>query len=260
MTQIITVSRPAPGIGVITINRPEKRNALNEAAWDALARGLGELGDDREVRTIVLTGVPGAFCAGDDIGAFAEASKDPVTRDRYWNTIMRCYATLSDVPVPIIAAIDGPCVGGGMTLALRADFRLVGRRAVFSVPPARLGLVYPADSTARLAALVGPQAARYMIYTAVSLDAAEAVATGLAWGDVADDPLAAALSLAARIADKSPLTVAAARTVFNRLATQLPEGLADEIAALTREAEASDDYIEGVAAFAAKRAPVFKGR
>ena len=64
MTQIITVSRPAPGIGVITINRPEKRNALNEAAWDALARGLGELGDDREVRTIVLTGVPGAFCAG----------------------------------------------------------------------------------------------------------------------------------------------------------------------------------------------------
>ena len=76
----------------------------------------------------MLTGVPGAFCAGDDIGAFAEASKDPVKRDRYWNTIMRCYATLSDVPLPIITAIDGPCVGGGMTLALRADFRLVGPR------------------------------------------------------------------------------------------------------------------------------------
>ncbi|NIY96158.1 enoyl-CoA hydratase/isomerase family protein [Salipiger sp. HF18] len=260
MSQIITVSRPAPGIGVISINRPEKRNALNESAWDALARGFSELTDDREVRVIVLTGVPGAFCAGDDIGAFAEASKDPVTRERYWNTITRCYAALSDASVPVIAAIDGPCVGGGMTLALRADFRLVGPRALFSVPPAKLGLVYPADSTARLAALVGAQAARYMIYTAASLDAAEAVATGLAWADTAEDPLAEALSLAAKIADKAPLTVTAARTVLNRLATQLPEGLADEIAALTRKAEDSDDYVEGVSAFKAKRAPVFTGR
>ncbi|MFN3207577.1 MAG: enoyl-CoA hydratase/isomerase family protein [Roseovarius sp.] len=260
MSPVIQITHPSPAVGVITINRPEKRNALDEAAWAALAQGLETLGEAPDVRVIVLTGVPGAFCAGDDIHAFSCVKDDPAARDRYWNTIMRSYAALSRLPVPIIAAIDGPCVGGGMTLALRADFRVIGQRAVFSVPPAKLGLVYPADSTARLASAIGTQAARYMIYTAEPVDAAQAAAFGLGIGGVAEDPLEAALTLAAKIAGKAPLTISAAKRVFDGLDGQIPEGLGEEIEARTRAAEASADYTEGVAAFAEKRAPKFTGR
>lgn len=260
MSELIKVSRGEGSCAVVTIDRPEKRNALNEAAWRGLGDAFETLAADGSVRSIVLTGVPGAFCAGDDIQAFAAVRDDPAARQRYWDTIMRAYAAVSAAPMPVIAAINGPCIGGGCTLALRADFRIAGPRAVFAVPPARLGLVYPAESSALLADAVGTAMAKYMLYTGRSIGAQRAVEAGLAWAATGGDASSSALALALEMAASAPLSVKAAKLACDAAAAgRLDEAVA-EVQRLSEQANHSEDYREGVAAFAEKRRPVFTGR
>lgn len=260
MSAFIRVSREEGACAVVTIDRPEKRNALNEAAWRALGDVFEALGAEASLRSIVLTGVPGSFCAGDDIPAFAAVRDDPAARQRYWDTIMRAYAAVSAAPVPVIAAIDGPCMGGGCTLALRTDFRIAGPQAVFAVPPARLGLVYPAESSALLADAVGTAMAKYMLYSGQKIGAERAVEAGLAWAAPGGDALSAARVLAQEMADSAPLSVKAAKLACDAAAAGRLDQAVAEVQRLSDQADRSEDYREGAAAFAQKRRPVFTGR
>ena len=162
----IRLDRPAARLAIVTIDRPAKRNALDQAAWRDLGAAFAALRGDAALRAIILTGAGGAFCAGDDIGAFAAVRDDPAARAAYWDAIMGCYAAVSASRVPVVAAISGACVGGGCTLALRCDFRLADSTARFGVPPARLGLVYPPESTQLLVAVAGQSMARRMLFLA----------------------------------------------------------------------------------------------
>ncbi len=174
----IELERRGP-VAIVAINRPAKRNALDGRAWRQLGAIFEAFGSDPDLRAVVLTGRGGAFCAGDEIGAFAAVRDDPAARREYWDGIMACYAAVSAVPVPVVAAVSGPCVGGGCTLALRADFRIADGTARFGVPPAKLGLVYPADSTQLLAATAGIAMARHMPYTGQLIDSQAALDCGL---------------------------------------------------------------------------------
>jgi enoyl-CoA hydratase len=247
-------------VAIVAINRPAKRNALNGAAWCELGNIFRTLRSDREIRAVILAGRGGAFCAGDEIGAFAAVRDDPPARQAYWDGIMACYAAISSLQVPVIAAVSGPCVGGGCTLALRADFRVADATACFGVPPAKLGLVYPAESTQLLAATAGVTMARHMLYTGELIDAQAARSCGLVSDVVEGDVVEAALRLAEPIIANAPLSIRAAKLACDAFLHGRLAAVAAEVAALSDTADRSEDYREGARAFAEKRKPVFTGR
>jgi enoyl-CoA hydratase/carnithine racemase len=255
----IRLDRPEPSLAIVTIDRAAKRNALDEAAWRDLGMAFARLRGDAALRAIILTGAGGAFCAGDDIGAFAAVRDDPAARAAYWDHIMGCYAAVSASRVPVVAAISGACVGGGCTLALRCDFRLADATARFGVPPAKLGLVYPPESTQLLVAVAGQSMARRMLYTGTMIGAAEAASCGLA-DQVVADAMAAARDFVRPMLDAAPLSLAAAKIACDAAMLGRLDERAAEVRALSDQADASEDYREGARAFAEKRRPVFTGR
>lgn len=255
----IELERRGP-VAIVAINRPAKRNALDGRAWRQLGAIFEAFGSDPDLRAVVLTGRGGAFCAGDEIGAFAAVRDDPAARREYWDGIMACYAAVSAVPVPVVAAVSGPCVGGGCTLALRADFRIADGTARFGVPPAKLGLVYPADSTQLLAATAGIAMARHMLYTGQLIDSQAALDCGLISQRIEGDVVEAAITYLQPMLENAPLSIRAAKRACDAIAQGALSAVAPEIAALSEAADRSEDYREGSRAFAEKRKPVFKGR
>lgn len=256
----IVLDRTDPAVPVVVIDRPRRRNALDHAAWRDLGTTFRQLGGEAGVRGVILTGAGGAFCAGDDILAFASVRDDPAARSRYWDDIMACYAAISEIRVPVIAAVSGPCVGGGCTLALRADFRIGDPTARFGVPPAKLGLVYPADSTRLLIAAAGLSAARHMLYTGALIDAQAAAACGLVAAIAEGDVVEAARRFLAPMIDNAPISIAAAKLACDAAMAGDFNSIIPEIERLSQLADRSDDYREGARAFAEKRKPRFTGQ
>ena len=254
----IKTTRRNPALAIVTIDRPGRRNALDCQAWQDLGEAFIELGQDAAVRAIILTGAGGAFCAGDDIMAFASVRDDPAARRSYWDHIMACYAAVSAARVPVVAAVSGPCVGGGCTLALRCDFRVVDATARFGVPPARLGLVYPPDSTQLLVATAGAAMAKRMLYTGALITAEAALACGLAT-ELAADAMAAAIALVQPMLVNAPLSLAASKLACDAAMAGRLDSVSAAVMALSDQADRSEDYREGARAFAEKRAPVFTG-
>ena len=255
----ILLERRGAAVAIVTINRPARRNALDSDAWRDLGLAFHQLNSDRTVRAIVVTGAGGAFCAGDDILTFAAVRDRPEERARYWDFIMGCYAAISAAKVPVVAAISGPCVGGGCTVALRCDFRIADRTARFGVPPAKLGLVYPADSTQLLVATTGPTVAKRLLFTGDLIGADEAKACGLVSCIAEADVVAEALAFVEPMTRNAPISIEAAKLACNAAMLGRAGEYAAQISELSRIADASEDYREGARAFAAKRTPRFTG-
>jgi enoyl-CoA hydratase len=244
-------------VGVATIDRQERRNALNQEMCDELRRCLRRAND---LRAVVITGAGTAFCSGADLVTRFARDGDAAT-DTFRPAFEDVLDAIVAYPSPVIAAINGPAIGAGMQLAVACDVRVAALGARLSIPGGRLGIHLSARNIWRLAQLVGQAAARDFLLAGRAVDAAEAQRLGLVQY-VDHDALASALALAGEIAAYAPLTVRGHKRALNLVAEQqwLGEAARIEIAAREAEAFASSDLQEGLAAFAEKRTPDFHGK
>ncbi|MDH3270664.1 MAG: enoyl-CoA hydratase-related protein [Gemmatimonadota bacterium] len=255
----VLVERREDHIAVLTLNRPEKLNALNGEVRRILREAFDELAGDDHVRAVVIHGAgEKAFVAGADITEFHTRTPDEqraVYRER------RIYETVADFPKPVIAALHGFCIGGGSELALACDVRVADRTTRISQAEIRIGLIPGGGGTQRLARLVGRGWASIISLTGDFVEADEAYRIGLV--DVLVDEgehLDRALELAGRMVRWSPVSLRLAKDAI-RAAYELPlaEGIEYEKERFL-DAFASEDGQEGVRAFVEKRKPDFKGR
>ncbi|MET8450760.1 enoyl-CoA hydratase/isomerase family protein [Streptomyces sp. NPDC005209] len=231
-------------VATVVVHHPAKRNAMTAAMWRSLPPLLDELAAASDVRALVLTGEGATFCAGADIstlrGSPEEAQRLAVAAEE----------ALAAFPKPTLAAVRGHCVGGGSQLAAACDLRFAEEGALFGVTPAKLGIVYPSSSTRRLAALVGPATAKYLLFSGELIDAARALRTGLVDEVLPEGELGKRVAEFTRIlVSRSQLTQAAAKEFAN--------GRTDRDAHWTEQARGSADTAEGVAAFLERRQPRF---
>jgi len=255
------LSRVDGAIGRIVFNNPEKRNAVSLEMWELVDAALDRFGADDAVRVIILSGAGGkAFVAGADISKF-ESERATAEAVRHYNeTTARVYSKVHNHPKPVIAQIDGFCVGGGTALAVCCDLRVCGDGSQFSVPAAKLGLGYGYAGIERLVALVGPSFAKEIFFTADRFSAEDARTMGLVNRVVPDGEVEAyCTTLAGRIAENAPLTVGSVKVIVGE--TLKPESARDLqlCADLVKRCFDSKDYIEGRRAFMEKRKPQFVG-
>jgi enoyl-CoA hydratase len=250
----------ANGIGTITFNNPDKRNAMSLDMWTGLVEILDAFAADPGVRVLVLTGAgTKAFVSGADISQFDSQRADAAAQRDYDALTGAGRARLAAFPLPVIARIRGYCLGGGLGIALQADLRIAADDAEFGIPAARLGLAYGADMVRQLVGLVGPAHARMLLYTGARVGGAEAARVGLVNRAVPTEDLRDTVDdLARTIADNAPLSIRAAKLAV--AAAETPGSVED--AALQAAIAAcfnSADYKEGRTAFREKRLPVFRG-
>jgi enoyl-CoA hydratase/carnithine racemase len=245
-------------IVTLTLNRPDKLNAIDGAMLDALGAALGEIERDPEVRAVVLTGAGRAFSAGADITEWTALS--PLEFGRSWG--LRGHALFDRLAVlapPVIAAINGIAFGGGLELALGADLRIASHEARLGLPEVTIAALPGWGGTQRLPRLIGPGRAKHMILTGEAIEAARAEAWGLVTEVVAAEALPArARALAARIAANAPLAVQASKRLIDAALPATPaatlEGHAGALCAATEDAR------EGRASFVERRPPCYRGR
>jgi enoyl-CoA hydratase/carnithine racemase len=254
---VVLLERPADGVALIRINRPEARNALNLEVRQRIAAHLGELADDPTVRAIVLAGNEKAFAAGADIKEMADIGTIELLArglHKLWRTIAAC-------PKPVIAAVNGFALGGGCELAMTCDIIIAGESARFGQPEVKIGIIPGGGGTQRLTRAVGKYKAMKICLTGDLFSAREAYEMGLASEVVADAEVEKrAVALAAQIAELAPLAVQQIKEVV------LAGEDASLDAALRLESKAiqllfsSHDQKEGMRAFIEKRKPKFEGR
>jgi enoyl-CoA hydratase/carnithine racemase len=247
-------------VAVVTLNRPARRNAVSLAMWRELQLVFCRLAEEREVRVVVLTGAGGHFCAGADISEFAALRGDAAAGRAYEEAVDGCYEALSGLGKPTVAAISGPCVGGGCALAMACDFRIADATARFGIPAARLGVVYSVRECRMLLSLVGLAGAKRILFGGEIVGVQEAIRLGLVDGVAEGDVVEAAVEFAGPMRENAPLSIAGAKLILNALARDDVEGEAAAIEALIDRALESEDAKEGARAFMEKRRPVFTGR
>lgn len=247
----------AGSVGHLLIDRAARRNAMTQSMWEALPGLIDAAVMDPAIRVLVLRAAgPGAFCAGADIVEFGEGARDPVWRARNQAAIAAAQIRLARAEKPVIAAIDGDCIGGGCGLAIACDMRVAAPTARFGITPAKLGLVYPLHDTKLLVDLVGPGQAKRILFTGALIAADEAQRIGLI-EIVADDAVDAALDLAETMAANSTFSMHHIKQVVRRIL----DGQADDddvTSGWFDQAFTEADFEAGVAAFLAKRKPVFQ--
>jgi enoyl-CoA hydratase/carnithine racemase len=246
-------------VGIVSLNRPEVRNAVTLNMWRELAHVFSDLACNGDIRAIVLTGSGADFCVGADISEFDTLRENRDQSAEYEIAVDNCSAAIANVSKPVIAAISGYCLGGGCHLALACDFRLADNSARLGIPSAKLSIVYGVKSVQRLLAIAGLVHAKRMLYSGERYDAERARAIGLV-DEIGDNALSAAIGLAGTLAGNAPLSIAGAKFMLNHLS--MGDGALDVAAAqrMIDLAADSEDFREGRRAFAEKRAPRFRGR
>ena len=246
-------------VATLTVNRPEALNALNSQVLADFAQAWKELQEDPEVLVIIVTGAGRAFVAGADIGEMA--GMNMVEGRAFGNIGQNLFREIEKSEKPVIAAVNGFALGGGLELAMACDIRIASETAVFGQPETGLGITPGFSGTQRLAAIVGRGRAMEMILAAENIKADQAAAYGLVNRVVpADQLMAECTALAEKIASKAPLAVRWAASAIKRgMETDIDSGIAID-ADLFGMCFATQDQKEGMVAFLEKRAPKFEGK
>jgi enoyl-CoA hydratase/carnithine racemase len=256
----LLVDEPAPGVTRLTISNPERRGALDHPILDGIARTMPEL----DARCVILTGEGSTFSAGYDIGDLP----DEVFADEAERLVAHPFTAAIDAveayPYPTVAALNGHAIGGGLELALSCDLRVAATTVKLGMPPAKLGLVYSHTGIRKFIDAVGAPRTRELFLVGGRIDAATAHAWGLVNAVADPDALAgAALALAAEMAGNAPLAQRGNKRVIRAVLDaqgRLDADVERELIELRRECFSSEDFREGVRAFAEKRPPRWQGR
>jgi len=246
----------------VIFDHPARRNAVSVEMWDAIPGIAAALDADTGVRVVLLRGAGDqAFVSGADISQFEKTRTGKAAAQAYEDKGVRAFGALASISKPVVAAIHGFCIGGGMAIALTADLRIAADDAQLAIPAAKLGLGYHAPGVDALVRLVGPSVAMEIFYTARRFDAQEALTRGLVNEVVAKASLDARVrELANGIAENAPLTLRSMKLVLKDLARPQSERDPAAVQASIHACFDSEDYREGVRAFLEKRKPKFQGR
>lgn len=252
----LLLDEPAPGVARLTISNPAKRGALDAPLLTALVDTLGRI----DARCVLLTGEGRAFCAGYDIGALSSEGYD----DSDGHPFQAALAAVADYPYPVVAALNGYAIGGGLELAITCDLRIAAAGVQLGMPPAKLGVVYNHGGINRFVTAIGAARTRELFLTGRRIDAETAERWSLVNEVVPGERLeAASVALAVEIAANAPLSLRGNKAAIAAVCAAAG-ALDDETAALLdaarREAFLSEDLREGLAAFAEKRPPAWRGR
>jgi enoyl-CoA hydratase/carnithine racemase len=257
----VVVDEPGGGVVRVRISNPEKRGALDHEILDALTEVLGQ----QEARCLVITGEGPVFSAGYDIGnftdesAFADAAEKLVA-----HPFTDAIEALEAYPYPVVAAINGHAIGGGLELAVTCDLRVAARGVKMGMPPAKIGLVYGYTGLRRFIDVCGVANTNELFFVGRNVDADRAYEMGLVNRVVEPEDLEeTALSLAREIAANAPLSLAGNKRIVHALRTlpaKLPDDVERELVELREACFHTEDFREGIKAFGEKRAPQWKGR
>lgn len=246
------------GIATLTLDRPEKLNAMSDEMWNALHGHLGEIATDESVRAVILTGAGRAFCSGGDIENMAKSgivSGRARSKNRH-----RVITALYSLEKPVIAAVRGPVYGIGNALALACDLVIASETTKFSMAFKKVGVVPDGGTVFFLSQLLGAAKARELVYTACPIAAQEALDLGIAMRVVADDELdAEARTLALELAQSATYALALAKKMFHSMAVPTLEQLLEIETVTSGIVRLTHDHKEGVTAFREKRPPRFVG-
>jgi enoyl-CoA hydratase len=249
------------GLAVVTVNNPEKHNAMSLDMWRALGEAVDIATADETVRVILLTGAGGkAFISGADIDEFETQRDDARSTEQYASRGSATLSALRRCRIPTIACIDGFCLGGGLLVAMLADIRIAAEGSQYGIPAARLGVAYGYPGLELLVSLVGPSRARLITYTGERIDAAEALRIGLVDRVVPRTDLQfRTRELAQTIIDNAPLSIAASKITIEQIMRNPGDRDTLAIDRINARCADSEDFREGRRAFAERRKPVFHG-
>ncbi len=248
-------------VGILTFNRPDVKNAINAEMISEVNACLGEIEKMQDVRALILTGAGDCFMSGGDIDMIRSGLKAPYQFFQLHDQLTQIGLRLAKLPLPVIAAIPGPAVGGGLELALACDFRIASDTARFGLPEAGLGIMPGAGGTARLPRLVGREMALYLELTGELIDAHEAKRIGLVGAVVGqEEVMAAAERLAARIIKNAPASIATIKRAITHAADMPLEEAVDYCQYAALFLSTTEDSREGLKAFVEKRKPRWTGK
>ncbi len=249
-------------VGHLVINNPDRLNALSLDMWEAGAELVERLAQDPGARLLIVSGRGGkAFAAGADISKFETERATPEAVEYYGKATGRFYDAIYNFPKPVLAKINGYCIGGGLALAVVCDIRICEEGSRFAVPAAKLGLGYGYDGIKQLADIVGPSMAAEIFFTARQFSAAEAYDMGFANRVLPLDQLDAFVEdYARRISENAPMTIAAIKAAKLTIEAESEDRDLAALANMVKACFESDDYKEGRRAFMEKRKPKFAGR
>jgi enoyl-CoA hydratase/carnithine racemase len=258
VTDKLQLDEPAEGVARLTISNPERRGALDHEILDALAEHARTL----DARCLVIRGSGHVFSAGYDIGNLSEQEFEESAQQLVAHPFHEALEALEAYRYPVVAGINGHAIGGGLELALTCDIRIAASGAKMGMPPAKLGLIYSHTGLAKFIDVCGPANTAELFFLGRTVDAERAREMGLVNRVVEPEQLdEQVLDLAAEIASNAPLSLAGNKRMIRELrALRLPAELERTLVELRESCFASDDFREGISAFAEKRKPQWRGR